>query len=169
MRTLPIASVAALVVSLVGGAAFAASNSAFLGKAIKGDNAEIQFGHLAEQKGASHGVRQFGHMLIADHTKAKGQATALAHKLGVKPPDGITAAAQSQYQHLKGMSGASFDHEFASDMVQDHQKVIASFKKQEHTGSKPTASLARKQLPTLRKHLRMAQELQKKTSGPNSK
>jgi len=47
--------------------AFAASDKAFLNKAMQGDNSEIQIGKLAEQKGASQGARDFGHMLVMDH------------------------------------------------------------------------------------------------------
>ena len=168
MKTTAFAAALAVSASLVAGSAYAASNAAFLKTAIQGDNAEIQMGQLAEQKGGTQNVRQFGQTLVTDHTKAKDQAMSVAQQLGVKAPSGIPAAAHKEYQKLQGMSGASFDREFASFMVKDHRKVINQFQRQAKSGSKATAALATKQLPTLRKHLQMAERLTSSSTMKNS-
>jgi putative membrane protein len=59
------------------------------------------------------------------------------------------------------MTGAAFDKEFASFMVDDHKKAIAMFE-QEAASSDPAqvTALATKTLPTLKAHLAKAQSLQ---------
>jgi hypothetical protein len=44
-------------------------------------------------------------------------------------------------------------------MVHDHREDIAKFEAQARTGERNTARLAREQLPTLRKHLRIAESI----------
>ena len=46
------------------------ASQTFITKAIEGNLAEIQLGQLAQQKGASDGVRNFGQQLVADHSAA---------------------------------------------------------------------------------------------------
>jgi len=57
------------------------------------------------------------------------------------------------------MSGVAFDREFVSYMVEDHRKDIADFKKEASNDKGPADRLAQKQLPTLEKHLKIAQSL----------
>jgi putative membrane protein len=47
------------------------SDAVFLMDAMKGDNSEIKLGLLAQSRGGSAGVRNFGGMLVHDHRQAK--------------------------------------------------------------------------------------------------
>ncbi len=154
-----------LTVSLLAGlssASMAASTSqTFIKSAIQGDIAEVKAGQVAERNGASDGVRTYGATLVADHTKAQEEATAVAKTLGVKPPTKATPEAQEEYKKLSGMSGAEFNHAFVDAMVMDHQKVIAVFQKEADMKGVKASAMAKAQLPVLEKHLTMAQSLQK--------
>lgn len=144
------------------GAALAAVASAdrdFIAKAIKGDNSEIMLGGVAQQQGATPDMRAFGAMLVTDHTKARDQAIAVAHDLGVTPPTGAMAEADAERAKLALLSGASFDREFAKYMVNDHRQDIADFQTEVRNGHGAAAALARKSLPVLRKHLSAAERL----------
>jgi putative membrane protein len=132
----------------------------FLTDAIQGDLSEIKLGTLAEKNGGTANSRDFGKTLVIDHTQAQQQAKATAEQVGVTPPAQPTAAAQSEYDKLSKLKGAAFDREFADYMVKDHQDDIRKFTA-EANESGPTSTLAEDQLPTLRKHLKMAQGLQK--------
>ncbi len=140
---------------------FAQSSSDFLTKAIKGDNSEIMIGKLAEKNGGSAGVRRFGATLVRDHTKAKAQATTVASKMSVTPPTDVMPEAQEEYGKLSKMNGKEFDTEFADYMVKDHQQDIDDFTKEAGTKDGQASSLAAKQLPTLKKHLKLAESLKK--------
>ena len=55
--------------------------------------------------------------------------------------------------------GEKFDHEFAKAMVEDHKNDIREFEKEAKKKNDPAADFANETLPTLRKHLEMAQSL----------
>ncbi len=130
----------------------------FITNAIEGDIAEINIGQLAQEKGQSDAVKQFGAMLVKDHGEHKAKAEEVASQLGVKPPTGSSFGAKATYAKLKILSGASFDRNFAKAMVKDHQEDIKEFEK-ESSKNDPAGQLAKESLPTLQKHLQQAQQL----------
>lgn len=137
----------------------AKSPTEFITDAIQGDNSEILLGQMAEQKGGSQQVKDFGKTLVADHSTAKEEASAVAKALGVTPPDTAMAEAKDEQKKLSTMTGDGFDHEFASYMVMDHKKDIQEFQDQAKGNDGQTSALASKQLPVLQKHLKMAQAI----------
>lgn len=62
---------------------------------------------------------------------------------------------------LNGLHGDDFDKEFVQYMIDDHQKDISDFQEESRENHGAISALARKQLPALQKHLRMAQALNK--------
>lgn len=149
--------------ALLASTAFAAkpvSDREFIGKALQGDDSEKALGSLAEKRGASAGTRTFGHMLAADHGRARIQVLALAKKVRAPVPDKPTEEAAAEYGKLEGMSGASFDKEFARYMVEDHKNDIADFTAQASATRDPRIkALAKSTIPVLKKHLATAQSL----------
>jgi putative membrane protein len=140
--------------------AFAAKNATeFITDAIQGDNSEIMLGQMAEEKGGSQQVKDFGKTLVADHSAAKAEASTVAKALGVTPPDTPMAEAKDEHEKLSKMSGAGFDQEFANYMVTDHKKDIQEFQDQVKGNNGQTSALASKQLPLLQRHLKMAQAI----------
>ena len=133
----------------------------FLGDAIMGDNSEIMLGRLAARAGGSAGVRDFGRMLVADHMKAKRDASAVARHLGLTPPTRAMVAADAEFAKLQVLSGRSFDREFVGYMIGDHRDDINAFEAEARADRGPAGVLAQKQLPTLRKHLDKAQSLER--------
>ena len=108
----------------------------FLTDVIQDNNAEIKFGQAAQDMGSSQGVRDFGKMLVDDHTKANTQAVQLAKSMNIVVPNGIKPDAMSEFNMATGMSGAAFDKDFVADMVKDHQKAVDKFQ-QEADSSDP--------------------------------
>ena len=134
----------------------------FLTDAMKGDNSEVRVGKLAQDKGSSPGVKDFGKMLAEDHGKAKDQVAEIAKAMNVPTTDETTPEADALYSKLQGLSGADFDKAFVAGMIDDHKKDIDKF--QQEAGSTDPAQvtdLAKQTLPTLKKHLEKAQSLQK--------
>lgn len=139
---------------------------AFIQKAIAGNLAEIKVGQLAQQKGASAGVRHFGTVLEQDHSTANQQAMTAASTMGVTPPAEPSAKEQMEYGKLASLSGTRFDEAFVKAMVKDHKKDIAEYKKEaKAAGNSPAASYAETSLPTLQKHLRLAESLERHPGG----
>jgi putative membrane protein len=132
----------------------------FLTDAVRGHLAEVKLGELAQQRGQSEGVREFGEMLVEDHSKALKQTAELAQDINVIPP-ALPSAEQTQKRDaLARLSGAEFDRQFAAEMVKGHQEEIAKYEKQAQGGDSKVAKLAEDLLPTLEEHLEHAQRLQ---------
>lgn len=134
------------------------ANRSFVKEAIQSDLAEIQIGKLAQEKGVSEKVKQFGRKLESDHGANLEKAGALAESLGVRVPTGPNANQKATYEKLSRLSGTQFDRRFARKMVQDHKKDIKAFQ-QESRKSGPAADFAKQTLPTLQAHLKIAKSL----------
>jgi putative membrane protein len=133
----------------------------FLQKALQGDNSEIMLGRLAADRAGSPGVRDYGRTLASDHAEARDQVLDVGRRFGVEPSREPTSEARDERQKLQGMGGRDFDHEFIRYMIDDHRQDISDFRDEarEHHGR--VSELAARQLPTLRKHLRMAEDLER--------
>lgn len=132
----------------------------FLTEAVRGDLAEVKMGELAQERGQSEAVREFGKMLVEDHSKAMKQTAELAKDLDVIPPAQTSAEQMQKHDALARLSGAEFDRQFAAEMVKGHQEEIAKYEKQAQSGDSKVAELAEDLLPTLKEHLAAAQRLQ---------
>jgi len=134
----------------------------FLTDAMKGDNSEVKVGQLAQDKGASQGVKDFGEMLAGDHGKHKDQVAQVAMALNVPTTDETKPEADAVYKKLQGLSGADFDKQFVSAMIDDHKEDIDKYQQEADSGDPAQVTdLAKQTLPTLKKHLQTAQSLQK--------
>src|ERR1041385_747467 len=117
------------------------SREDFLKDAIKGDNSEIKLGQLAARNGGSRAVRAYGRTLVADHMKAKRQASRVATKLGIQPPERALLKADAEYLKLRALSGKSFDREFTGYMIDDHKNDIQQFRQIARTHRGPVGQL----------------------------
>jgi len=144
-------------------AAAADSHAAqFLTDAIRGDNAEIKAGQAAQSMGSTQGVKDFGKMLVDDHTKGRDQASEVAKAMNVPVPTDTPPEADQELKMTMGMSGAGFDKDFIAMEVKDHKKDIAKFEAEANSSDPAQVTdLAKQTLPTLKKHLQKAQSLQK--------
>jgi len=102
----------------------------FLMEGMQGDMAEVQLGKLAQQKGHSEDVKQFGQMLEQDHSQHLQQAQQEAQQLGITPPQQVNAKQKAMHDKLAKEQGAKFDKAFAKAMVKDHKEDIAKYQKE---------------------------------------
>jgi putative membrane protein len=130
----------------------------FIKAAIEGDIAEIDVGKLAQEKGQSEAVKNYGAMLVKDHAAHKAKAEEVASQLGVTPPTRSSFGEKATYAKLKLLSGGTFDRSFAKSMVKDHRDDIKDYRK-EASKNDAAGRLAKETLPTLEKHLQAAQRL----------
>ena len=89
---------------------------------------DIETGALAEKKGTTKEAREFGKMLVHDHTMVRQQGRDLAKKLAVRPtPPKDFALAKDHEEAMKKLraaKGADFDREFLQHEVEYHKAVI---------------------------------------------
>lgn len=138
------------------------NSSAFAMEAASGGMMEVTMGQLAQQKGSSQRVKDYGAMLVSDHSKANTELSNIAAAKSVQLP---SAPEQKHQKHLDDLSkkeGADFDKAYMKMMVNDHEKDIKSFEKAAASSTDNTLKdFATRTLPVLRMHLDSAQAIQK--------
>lgn len=124
------------------------------------DKTEIEIGKLAQQKGVNQHVKDYGKMLVDDHTKSLDEVTALAKAKNVTLPATITEEGQEEYDKLNEKSGIDFDKKFADRMVDGHQKAVDKLTKiSEKASDKELELWASKKVSLLTAHLEKAKKL----------
>jgi len=132
----------------------------FITEAAQDGLAEVELGKIAQQNGASAEVKQFGQRMADDHSKANQELETIATQLGATVPTAPGGHHAKMVKELSKKTGARFDHEYAEDMVKDHEKAVALFDKQSKKGdSEELKQFAAKTLPVLQEHLKMARAL----------
>jgi putative membrane protein len=129
------------------------------------NQAEIAIGKIAQDKGTTGAVRDFGAMLVKDHTAADAKVTALAGKKGFALSDDASRAQADKLagveKKLKGLDGAEFDKTFGAEMANGHADAIAMVRK-EHDATKDqdVKGLLGDLLPALETHENMAKKIE---------
>jgi putative membrane protein len=161
-RLFPAAIVGAILAtaSTIGAFAAVSDDKAFIANVVSINMEEIQIGQLAQQKSQSAAVKAYGQKLVADHTAANMQATAIATKLGAVVPKDLSADSKKMVDALTALSGPAFDSMFLTGMIMGHQKAIQMFTDQQASTNSDVATFAKNTLPALQTHLMMAQMLQ---------
>jgi putative membrane protein len=140
------------------GASIPAADKTFVEKAAVGGLAEVEMGKMAQQKGSSDQVKQFGSRMVEDHSKANDELKKIASSKGITLPTDLDAKHKSKMDKMQKLSGAQFDRAYMDDMVADHKEDVAEFKKEANSGKdSDIKAFAAKTLPTLEDHLKMAQ------------
>jgi putative membrane protein len=139
---------------------YSAADKMSLQTSIMGDRFEIAGGKLAGQHGSTPAVKAYGARLVKDHSSSLKDAIALAKKLGIKVPTAPSPSQQWDLAILGGLTGQQFDQQYADLEAKDHQQDISETTDEVKSGSNPQiVAAARKELPTLRAHLAIAQQL----------
>jgi len=128
--------------------------------AANGGMAEVELGKLAQQKAANAKVKDFGGMMVSDHSKANDEMKALAKAKGITLPATIGSDEQKTKDDLSAKSGADFDKAYVSDMIDDHKKDIKEFEDaSKNCKDADLKAFAAKTLPTLKMHLEAIQKI----------
>ncbi len=135
----------------------------FVADAATGGMMEVELGNLAQQKAKSQQVKDFGKMMVDDHTAANNNLKDIASKKNIEVPASITDDQKKDIDKLSKKSGADFDKAYVDMMVEDHKKDIAAFKKATGAlGDNDIKNFATNTLPTLQKHLDAIQSIKSK-------
>ena len=159
---------------LLAGLAMAQDDKTFVMNAAVGGMAEVELGKLAVQKGSSESVKSFGQKMVDDHSKANDDLKSVASKQKIDIPVSLDSKHQATVDRLSKLSGAAFDRAYIHEMVTDHDKDVAEFKKESQSGQDAAVKdFAARTLPTLQEHQRMIHDISsgsmKSTSADRSK
>ena len=135
----------------------------FITEAADGGMMEVQLGQMAMQKGVNKGVKDFGKMMVDDHTKANDELKQIAQQGGIAIPQTLSDKHKKDVDDLGQKTGKDFDKAYMDLMVSDHKDDIDEFKKAaDNNDIKDMAirNFASKTVPTLQMHLDKAQAIQ---------
>jgi putative membrane protein len=146
------------------GHAASAQDATWLTTGIQGDRFEITGGTAAQSKGATPAMKAFGARLVRDHRASLRDAVRAARRFGVDVPKTPSPSEEWELRTVGAFAGTAFDRSYSDLEVQDHIQDIQETKDEIADGCNATVrGLARDDLPVLRTHLRIAQQL--KASG----
>ena len=123
---------------------------------------EVKVAQLAVERATNPDVKRFAQKLAEDHTAANRELMPIANQFQIQAPREMTKEHQQLWQKLSNLRGADFDLEFIRLQIEDHQNDIAKFEKAQNSANPQVKAFATKTLPTLREHLKMAQDIKAK-------
>lgn len=134
--------------------------SKFAVEAASGGMTEVQLGELAQQKASNQKVKDFGAMMVRDHSKLNDELKQLAATKNITLPPAPGEDHMDQIKKLSEKSGKEFDKDYMKLMVDDHKDDIDNFEKCSKDAKDPDLqAFASKALPTLREHHEAAKKI----------
>jgi len=114
---------------------------------------EVALGNYAAQNASSQRVRDFGSMLVTDHTKANNELRSMAMSNSITVLTTMKPADQEHVDMLMKKRGTSFDKEYITMMADGHKKTIDKFKNASSNLNEDSyKAFATMTLPVLQKH-----------------
>jgi putative membrane protein len=138
----------------------------FVQTASMASSTEIDAAKLAMKNSEDKDVKSFAHHMMLDHTK-------LTVQLKMAAPHGVTVPKDNSdtsiLDSLKNLHGKAFDQAYIQKVgVQGHTEAVAAFQKEISDGQDAKLKKAAQDaLPTIQKHLQMAQDLASKKGVPS--
>ena len=138
------------------------STSEFMVKVADVGMTEVKLGQMAQDKGMSQRVKDFGAMMVKDHTAAGDELKNLAGQKNVTLPATVGDEHQKKIDDLNKKTGKGFDKAYINAMVDGHQSAVNDFEKaSKNTKDADIKAWVDKTLPTLKMHLDSAKAIQK--------
>jgi putative membrane protein len=142
--------------------AVAEEDSKFAVDAANGGMAEVQLGEVAQSKGTDPKVKEFGKMMVTDHTKANDELKALAASKNITLPAAPSEEMQKTAADISEKTGKDFDKAYIDQMVEDHKKTVKLFEDgQKNVKDAEIKAFIDKTLPVLKSHLEHVKGLDK--------
>jgi putative membrane protein len=132
----------------------------FMVEAASGGMMEVELGNMAQQKATNSRVKNFGEMMVRDHSKANEELKNLASLKNVTLPATMGDKPQKNVNNLRDKPAKDFDKSYINMMIDDHQEDIRKFERAANNAKSPDVkSFAAKTLPVLRVHLDSAKAI----------
>ena len=166
VKNLVAAAVTGMFLSVAGGPAPAAaqqpkslaSDSVFIQRAGSGGLLQVKLGQLAEKKGTSPAVVEFGKRMVTDYSKANDELKAAAKVAGYPAPV-LLRQDQQIFDRFNGTGRSSFDKAYMAQMVAQHNEEVRLFKGESAGGRvQSLKQLAARMLPDMEQRLSLATE-----------
>lgn len=108
-------------------ASLSRSDKSFLRDAAEENQAAIELGQLAEQRGFSAAARNFARTLVAERSRAQQELLSVAHRVHLALPLGLSRRDRKAKQQLEKHSGPQLDRMFLARMAADLDRQYGSY------------------------------------------
>lgn len=133
----------------------------YVSNAAIGDMYEIEAGKLAQEKGQSPAVKEFGAMIVKDHTAASSEMKPLVTAAGQTPPTEMDERRKGLIDNLRAANGADFDTAFIAQQVSAHEEALNLHNGfAQDGGDAGLKAFAAKTAPVIQKHLEQVRGMQ---------
>jgi len=137
------------------------STDDFVTNAAISDMYEIQAGQIAQKKGQSAGVKDFGKMMVADHTALSKEMAPLVAAAGKTLPTGLDERRKGMIDNLNAAAPADFDGVYLSQQEAAHNEALGLMQGYaEHGDDAGLKAAAAKTAPKVQAHLDKVKALQ---------
>jgi putative membrane protein len=158
------------VVGTTSAATLGRTTGGFVTNAAIADMYEIAAGNLAGEKGQNAQVKEYGKMLVADHTRTSGEMKTAAQGVAdVTMPTAMDERRQGMVDNLRQAPAGEFDRVFLAQQIAAHEENVLLHETYAENGDNAALkALAAKNLPGLRQHLERARQLEGSMGGGQS-
>jgi putative membrane protein len=137
----------------------------FAHKAAMGGKHEVDGAKFAANKAQNADLKALANRLIQDHTAANTELSTIMKTKKIAMGEAKMGEPKSEpgNESWRSLSGAAFDRAYADHLVTEHEKTITLFETEASSGTDAELkAFATKTLPTLKEHLKAAQDLKAK-------
>jgi putative membrane protein len=106
------------------GGVMGTSPAEWLQDAAEKNAAEVQLGQLAAKRAQNPQVKQYAQTMVEEHTKALDELKQLASTANVQISNAIDDDHRDLHERLAKLSGAEFDREYISAMIDEHDDTL---------------------------------------------
>lgn len=146
------------------------STDAFVTNAAIGDMYEIQAGQIAQKKGQSAGVKDFGKMMVTEHTAMTNTMKPLIVAAGKTAPTGLDERRKGLIDNLNAASAADFDKTYLAQQEAAHSETLTLMQGYADNGDDAgLKAAAAKAVPKVQAHLDKVKSLQAEPAAAPAK
>ncbi len=121
---------------------------------------EVESGGYAGSNSSNADVKQFGALMVTQHTELGKQLSDLSANNGFTFPTEVGPSNQQLLDQLTKLSGSEFDNTYVNAMVEGHTQAVQLFENASKTAQNPDLKAwATQTLPEIQMHLEKAQAL----------
>ena len=119
---------------------------------------QVRLGQMAQEKGSSPSVRDYGKRMVADYTQVNEELAAGAKQAAYPEPVMLRQHKQVLDRFVK-TGRSSFDKKYMAEMVKQQDEAVDLFRREAEGGRvKSLKALASKTLPEVEQHRSMARQ-----------
>jgi putative membrane protein len=120
---------------------------------------QVELGKYAENNAQNPVVKNFATRMVADHQKAEDEVAELANAKGIVLAGDLEPQHKAVVDAMKKIPRETFDKEYIKQMLKDHTRALADFKRVvKTTTDAELKAWVVATLPTVEEHVRLAKE-----------